>query len=648
MRLLAPFALVTYGIAFAAASLGRSLLVYDDHPGQLYRLWHVVTHGPAPWAWNPGWWAGYPEQQFYPPGAAYLGALLYALLPGSAALASAYQLLLWITYLAPGLTAFLLLARALGDGWLALPGAFVALTLSAGVASGVEGGVHTGMIAARLGWALLPALPLALGRFVDLDDDVPMAGVVVVAAIALLHPAHLPSAVTLVFLVALQGVPARGLRLRHTVAALALAAGCTAFWTVPLLARLASTRALAWGTLSLPALPLTIALVLAAVAALITARTPLERALARWPWLVLTVVMVDRFALEPLGLRWLPADRVIDGAWLALVLAAGLAVGRLLQRIPERRGARAAGAVGAIAVAVALSIPGGALSLWPEGTAWPTYEATTRGLRMVALWDRLAAAPPGRILFVRSGVPLVHGTAWYRAHTHITSLTPMATGRPIVHGTFTHPSVVAAYVYRGPSDGGAITELAEQLDGRVLLGRPLHELAQALDDGAADRLGISAVVGLEDDVPALQGLVDGGKFSATAVPPFIVYTRKQRVTVPAALEGGRWQFQAEGDAGTWVTARVAYYPLWRADANGEARSVRPGVVGDLEVRLGRRDETVTLVYAAGIPERVGVGLSIASGLLLVTTAVRRRLLSGSGRPSSSDRGSPPRTDRSTA
>ena len=41
----APLALLTaYGVAFAAAALGRSLPVYDDHPGQLYRLAHAPSH----------------------------------------------------------------------------------------------------------------------------------------------------------------------------------------------------------------------------------------------------------------------------------------------------------------------------------------------------------------------------------------------------------------------------------------------------------------------------------------------------------------------------------------------------------------------------------------------------------------------------
>src|SRR4029450_4777381 len=139
---LVPLALLaSFGLAFGAAALGATPLAFDDHPGQLYPLWHVVTRGPAPWAWNPDWWAGYPELQFYPPGAAYAGALLHLVSFMALSVPASYHALVWIAYLAPGLTAFLALARILGSGWRALPGAFLALTVSAGAAIGVEGGV---------------------------------------------------------------------------------------------------------------------------------------------------------------------------------------------------------------------------------------------------------------------------------------------------------------------------------------------------------------------------------------------------------------------------------------------------------------------------------------------------------------------------
>ena len=42
--------------------------------------------------------------------------------------------------------------------------------------------------------------------------------------------------------------------------------------------------------------------------------------LATFPWAMAVVVLVDALALEPRGIRWLPADRVADSAWLATAL----------------------------------------------------------------------------------------------------------------------------------------------------------------------------------------------------------------------------------------------------------------------------------------------------------------------------------------
>src|SRR6266571_5340975 len=159
--------LLLYALAFAWKALGGGLLVFDDHPGQLYRIAHALTVGLAPWRLNPGWWAGYAELQFYPPGFSYAGAALHYASLGALDLSSTYQLLLWITFLLPGVSAYLLLARVLGSPWLALPGAFLALTLSAGSRSGVEEGMRWGLVAARLGWGVLPLLALSLHGWVE-------------------------------------------------------------------------------------------------------------------------------------------------------------------------------------------------------------------------------------------------------------------------------------------------------------------------------------------------------------------------------------------------------------------------------------------------------------------------------------------------
>jgi hypothetical protein len=615
-RPLAPLLLLLgFGVVFAANTLGGSMRGFDDHPGQLYRLWHVLTNGPAPWALNRGWWAGYAELQFYPPGAAYLGTLLAWPTQGILSLEAAYHALVWLAYLLPGVTAQVALTRLIGNGWLALPGAFVALTLSAGVTSGVEGGVHTGMLGARLAWALLPMLLALLAPWIDGHRALPAGAAFVLAAIALLHPAQLPAAVALVALAACWRPPRRE-RALLALRTLAVAAALTAFWTLPLLARLAETRALAWGTLSAGELarPLPVVLLALAVAGLADRRPtfPSERVALWWLPAAAGVTLLDRVALEPLGIRFLPSDRVADGAWMALIVAAALAGGRLAQRLPAAVPAPALG-LGAVLVVALLSLRSGTLALRPTAASWPALHSIERGLRLHDFWTALSRLPDGRVLFVRSGVPLVHGSEWWRSHTHATALAPMASGRDIVHGTFTHPSPVAALVYRGDAGREPITELAERLDGRSLFGEPLPTMDAARFSARAERLGIVAVIALEDDVPQLAWLAESTAFRRRiALAPFAIFARESPVALPSRDDTGTWRATLTGDVGAWVGVRLAYSPLWRAESPTERLERRRGADGMLEVRLTRPQQPITLRYAAGVPEILGVAVTFAT------------------------------------
>jgi len=634
--------LLAYGVAFASWALGFSLIGFDDHPGQLYRVWHVVTRGPAPWAWNPGWWGGYPELQFYPPGFPYAVALAHVATGRLLSIAASYQAFVWLAYLAPGVTVWLLLRRVLRDGWLALPAAFVALTLSAGVASGVEGGVHWGMVPARLAWAMLPLLALALDAWIAGRSGCPWVIAPLVAIITLTHPAHVPAAVVLV-LVAAWCVRSHAVDRDRTprrasthasafvsgVTALALAGGLTAFWTVPLLAHLEHTRALAWGSLSAREIfghPLAIVLIALAVFALwrrLRRRSEppdVSATLLAFAWTMAAVVLVDRFVIEPLGIRWLPADRVADSAWLAFVLSAGATGGRLLGTLArDRARVRVAVALAAVAVTIALSLPVRTLTLWPPIVGWERYATIERGFRLDALWATLRAAPPGRVLFVRSGVPLVYGSEWWRPHSHVTALTPLASGREIVNGTFTHPSPMAALVYRGNAGPGAIRELVERLDGRRLFGRDLDDLDHDTFNRYADRLGVSMVVALDEDVPRLRALRDNPRFTrAPDSPPFVIHVSRTAVALPREIAPGHFRLPIDSTDDSWRSARIAYYPLWRATAGDRALATRRGAMGDLEVQ-GPGTGEIDLLYAHGFAETAGLaitGLSLAALLLV--------------------------------
>lgn len=622
--------LLGFGVAFAAATLGGTMLGFDDHPGQLYRVWHVLTYGAAPWAWNRGWWAGYPELQFYPPGFAYLGAALAWPTSGVFELRTIYQALLWLAYLLPGVTTYVAVARLTGERWLAMSTGFVALTLSASLASGVDGGVRTGMVGARLAWALLPLLMVLVARWLDTSRPLSPAVAPLLAAITLLHPAQLPSAVVLLAIAIALGAPWRP-RAWAAARAVALAVALTAFWTLPLLVRLAATRALAWGTLALEdvARPLPIVLLGLAAAGLLD-RAPVSAGtrLALW-WLPATIAVtaLDRLVAEPLGIRWLPSDRVVDGAWIALVVAAGVGTTRLARRLeclpfthhvaPALRGP--ALGLGAAALFALLSIGSTTLMLRPGAVSWPSLVSIERGLRLVDLWSLLGRLPEGRLLFTRSGVPLVHGANWWRPHTHVTALAPADSGRDIVHGTFTHPSPIAALVYRGDADREPITELAEQLDGHTLFGEPLDAPDTEQFSARADRLGVVAVVALEDDVPRLHWLAESTAFRRRlALAPFVVFTRESAVALPAAARDGAWRVALTGESGAWVSARLAYYPLWQAEADGAPLTTRRGEDGLLEVRLTRASQTITLRYGPGTPEIAGLALTaVALGAWIV-------------------------------
>jgi len=348
--------------------------------------------------------------------------------------------------------------------------------------------------------------------------------------------------------------------------------------------------------------------------------------------------------LEPLGLRWLPANRVVDGAWIAFVLAAALGWSGARHapsppvldtdaepstRFPRRE---IATALAAVLLGVVVAWPGQqTLTLWPRGAAWPSLATIERGLRLTDLWTALRAGPPGRVLFVRSSVPLAYGShggspgprEWYRPHTHVTALAPVFSGRAIVNGTFTHPSPIAALAYRGDAGPGPITRLVEQLDGVSLFGRALDALDAETFNRHAERLGISVVVALDEDAPHLGFLDDNRAFARGEAPePFLLYARREAVALPRAVAPGRWTITLTADRDPWVTTRTAYYPLWHARVDGAPMETRRGADGDLEVKLdagGTR--AVELDYGAGAPEIAGVVVTV---LGLVGLVVFRR------------------------
>jgi hypothetical protein len=627
--------LLAYAIAFGRSALGGGLLVSDDHPGQLYRLYHAVMIGWAPWRVNPGWWAGYAELQYYPPGAAWLGAAIHLGSMGVLGVPAAYQAVLWIAWLLPGMTTFLLLARLLGSGWLALPGAFVALTLSAGSRSGVEEGLRWGLVASRLGWGLLPLVALSLVRWVEGARRAPLLAAPLVAAVILLHPAHAPAALVLLALGACFGAADLPRRLGQAGVVAALALGLSGLWLLPLLAHLGMSLPLAWGAASalgllrqLATRPLVMVLALIHIGVWLSIRAsgtvaPAVRWLHVFTPAMALLVALDACLAAPLGILWLPADRLADSLLLALVLGAAVATRMLAERLP-RIGPMGAGAV---CLGAALVLSGGApepsLTLWPSRGQWPKYEEVVSATRIDALWQALKAAPPGRVLFLRSAVALDPRLEWWRPHSHITALTPLFSGRPIINGTFTHPSPLAGFFYTGSAATRPITTLVEERDGRTLFGQPLESVTAAAFSRWCERLGVSVVVATDKEDGHLPFLAGHPDFSGPdIIGRFRAYVSRASRPLPAPAGPQRWQLDLSVAEPEWAPAGMAYSPNARAESRGRLLPTRSDDIGMLEIRRPPGGATVVeLSHPPATAERLGLSFSALSLAALLGAGV---------------------------
>lgn len=643
--------LAVYAVAWGWTALGRGVPAVDDHPGQLYRLIHVITLGPAPWHWNPGWWAGYPELQYYPPLFFYLGYALHWLALGLTSPGTLYLILVWLVFLLPGAATYALLTRVLGSGWAALPAAFLALVISAGSRSGAEEGLRWGLVAARLGWALLPLLALALLPWLEGRARPRAVPALLLAAVILAHPAHGAMAVLLVALAGALAPAPRRRALVSTAVVIALGLGVAAFWLLPLVAHLvvgspmalplawadASVAGLAAAFASRPLLLLMLALNLAGGLAVTMGLRPPRSFL----WLqavavaIVVATLLDALLAEPAGLHWLPADRLVDSVILALLFGASVSVTAVLRVGIARHGWHPPWAAAGIAITlglaagVFLSAPTAmsrepTVSLWPRIKDWPTMESVVNGYRFDALWDALRRSPTGRVLFLRSSVPLEFGRDWWREHSHMPALTPTTAGRWIIGGTFTHPSPVAGYFYSGLRDGPAalrapIRQLAEQRDSVSLFGRELERLEPREFTRLAAQLRVSTVVALDEDVPRLRFLTDPEWGAPTRLGAFLLFTSRTPRSLARALGRGRYVVSLSNPEAGWVSTGLAWSPLWWARIPGGPIATRPGELGLLEVEAPASPGLeVTLHHRPGVAESAGALVSLAAaGVLLL-------------------------------
>ena len=708
-----------------------SLFIWGDHPGQFMRFWYPAAVSLPKYNrvldWNPLWYAGYPELQFYPPGHALVGLALNAITLGLLSPERVYNLIPAVALVLPMFTTFAFLRVALapaGRGASRVAGLVAAaLALTFTPMWGGANAVPIGLMGERLAFGIVPMVLLAGWKLVERPNGRRLAvAAALLALLLLLHPFHAPAAVIAVCGYALAqwlqqrrgrsncerrhperssgphpernaveskggrnvvlGQPAVGPEARRgseEVASfdsaagdrllrsgcsgsignagarwpwlagwLLLAVGFTAWWLAPLVARQTPYSAALLRTTLEQTLdwfkfnPIIPNLLIAAIPALVLlahkdwrVRSTVGVLALLIPTLVVIVLLDFAILFDRLNFTALDPIRFIAEYYMAFILLTGAAAGAVVSRFLWRSPLLAV----ALAVLMVVALRPVAVKTWADLryiTGVP-QESTKDGLfahpAFDGLWQTLTEDPAahGRVLFT-SYYTQVTWPDGVTTPTAIKAMTPYLTGRETMGGTFSHWSPGARLLWVGDPWAPLLPAQVELEDDQRMLGIPWSEMSDATLLAAVRALNVTTIVadmddtnarGMLDTAPHFQRFWENSHFALYHVldtAPAWVEAEGAEVSL-VERDARRWVIRVDrAGAGATLTAKMAYYPLWSAEAGGQRLEVAPDRYGMQQIALAAGGPyTVTLAYHEGWPEWGGLAASIVAlaGALLL-------------------------------
>jgi hypothetical protein len=669
-------ALVLLAWIVAREYLQETLFAWGDHPGQFMRFWYPLAHaipesGHWLWgviSWNPTWYAGYPEIQFYPPGTTLLGILLHYLTLGRLSAEQVYNFIPALAFVLPLFTCYAFLRYALAPlGRLpSILGGLCAglLAISLKPMWGGIDGVLIGLMGERLAFGFAPLVMLAGWWFVERPSPRSLAITsMLLAILLLLHPFHAPAVVVAVALYSAfhiewrttTSLPPLRVRLIEKFAWLLgwvlFAVGLVAWWLVPLLAhytpyaaglvRATTDQVISWfdaGRLEWIWLTALMALMLLAHQNRRIAGTVSVIALLA-PLLVGGILFNDQILLARFNITMLDPIRFIAEYFLALLLLTGCAVAAITSSFLWR--IRWLATICTIVVIVTLR-PYVELA-WNDVRTIMDVAPTSllSNIRQHpafnGFWDALQNDPTqGRIFFVSNYLQLTWDDGVVTPTT-INSMTPYFTNREIVGGTFSHWSPVARWLWVGDPRAELLPAQVESGDNRQLFGKPWEEITAEQLAADLTRLNVTTIVVGANDQKARE------MFDAS--PHFAYYWHNDHFSLyHLASNDGLW-FEASGASATliertarrWVIdirnaepnallqLRQAHYPLWQATVNGNNIPIWATPESLQLIQLPAEDAyTLEVAYREGTAEWTGLAVTVGSILIAAPLIFRRR------------------------
>jgi len=253
--------------------------------------------------------------------------------------------------------------------------------------------------------------------------------------------------------------------------------------------------------------------------------------------------------------------------------------------------------------------------------------------RLDELWDVLRVVP-GRVWFTSYSLQLnQRGSEPFP--TTLPALMPLFTNRPLMGGTYSHWSPIAARLWTGKIDPAVLFGLSQDEDDRALLGIPVEEISDAQLVAACERYNITTIVAsindyrtrtLLDASPLFQSYYNTGYFFVYRVKGYEdSWLDAQNATAELlAFRDDEITLRVRAArANASVTVKVYAYPLWRAHTDaGQSLTITRDDWGLMWIVLPPgEDYTLTLRYEDGVAEQIGFWFSVSSAILLVGNAL---------------------------
>lgn len=542
---LLAIALTTFSFLFNSQPF-----IYDDNSFHYFTFHYAVTQSiPIHHRlidWNPYWFAGIPELQFYPPGSIFIGIFLYYLCLTLVPIGQIYNLVLLFALLFPVVTSYYLLRKTEFTIFASFFTAFAFLILlELGNASGVFYGVLVGLTNSRIALGFYPLiLWFGIKNLIAKPRKRNIAGLAILFAISLLcHPYHifLPICGLIAQIYAFKRTRLCSLRQSIKVFGLAilLGFGLSAFWWLPLLIRHNFVSSLQiWsgggtelqfqsliGLLSSLAAGKTnffyLILYLISALSLLNPNQPFRQkailaGMVVTPLLMLGFLIFVQIILIPVfHFYFLDVVRLKDGFYFAVIITSGIGIYALLEygykKLKETSGTIPKYVFQIIAMIIFILT---LIVLISQILLIGPFYNFSRGYAKIGflptmvieyqldnLWAYLNKSAvhnlqlemdSGRILFTASSLKYKNLPAQFQ--THIMSLTPIYTDRQIIGGLNTPFYTVASYLFFGKKAPIVIRTEADSLDNKSLFGIPWDQMQEPIFAEFCKKLNITDFV----------------------------------------------------------------------------------------------------------------------------------------------------------